>query len=261
MTTANNINGSDRASSLWQIVTSFLPMLVVLRLMYLSLSISYSLTLALSVLGAGFFVRIFIIQHDCGHGSFFKSNKTNHTLGLVCSMFTLIPYYYWRKQHAIHHATTGDLDRRGHGDITVHTIEEYLQLSKFDRLKYRLYRNPFILLVLGPIYFVLLDNRMVLDRKLTTSGERANVHLTNLMILGAYIAISYFAGWLEVLLIATPILWLASSVGIWLFYVQHQFDDTYWRRTPSWKLKDAALQGSSYLKLPRLIQWFTGNIG
>ncbi len=229
--------------------------------MYLLIPVSYWLSLAVGVLATGFSVRIFIIQHDCGHGSFFKSKRANNLTGCACSLFTFIPYFYWRKQHALHHGSNGNLDKRGYGDMTVWTVKEYLQLSRFDRLKYRLYRNPFVFLILGPASFHLITNRLVRDWKFSTRGERLNVHLTNLVIAGMITGFGLWIGFGKVLMIIVPIFWMAGGAGIWLFYIQHQFEHTYWKRGAEWNYQNAALQGSSYFKLPRLLQYFTGNIG
>ncbi len=229
--------------------------------MVFSLRISYFLTLALSLLAAGFVARLFIIQHDCGHYSFFKSRRANDFVGWLISNITIIPYFYWRKQHAIHHATTGNLDKRGHGDMTLYTVKEYMALPRLDKIRYRIYRNPFMFMILGPFLLMIFFNRVVRDRAHTTKGERLNVHLSNLLIIVTFGLIGWWIGFLNMVLIFLPIHWLSSAAGVWLFYVQHQFDPAYWKRGTDWNYNEAALHGSSYLKLNPVLQWFTGNIG
>jgi acyl-lipid omega-6 desaturase (Delta-12 desaturase) len=206
-------------------------------------------------------VRTFVLQHDCGHGSFFKSRAANDRLGLFCSVLTMVPYYYWRRQHALHHATSGNLDRRGYGDMDIYTVEEYLRLSRFERFRYRAYRNPLVFLLIGPPLVVLWQNRVAFDRKQTTKRQRRNVHATTLTIAAMLTGLGLWIGFGNLLLIAVPVLYIAFGSGIWLFYIQHQFEHTYWKRGPEWNATHAAMQGSSFYKLPRVLQWFTGNIG
>jgi omega-6 fatty acid desaturase (delta-12 desaturase) len=215
----------------------------------------------LGIPAALFIVRMFIIQHDCGHGSFFGSRVANDTVGVFCSLFTFIPYFYWRRQHAIHHATNGLLEQRGHGDVDVLTVREYLALSKWHRFKYRFIRNPFVFMLIGPIFFLLVSNRFAFDKKKTTSRERINVYTTNAMLALLLVNASLLLGFTQMAITLFPMLWLASALGIWLFYVQHQFESTYWEHVREWDYVEAALKGSSYLKLPRWLQWFTGSIG
>jgi omega-6 fatty acid desaturase (delta-12 desaturase) len=229
--------------------------------MYLSLSYSYWLTLALSLPTAGFVVRIFIIQHDCGHGSFFKSRQLNDFLGAVCGVITLTPYYYWRKSHAIHHATSGNLERRGVGDIYTMTVQEYRKQSKWGRLKYRLYRNPLILFVFAPIFAFLVLNRFPEPGTKSWRRERASIFWTNVTIGLLVATLGLTLGFGTFLLLYLPVMILASTMGMWLFFVQHQFEDAYWADKDDWDFALAALLGSSYYKLPKVLQWFTGNIG
>jgi omega-6 fatty acid desaturase (delta-12 desaturase) len=245
--------------SLWQVVNTFIPYLVCLVLMYLSLSYSYWLTLALALPAGGLLTRIFILFHDCGHGSFFRSQRANNILGTICGLMVFTPYYQWRFEHAIHHATSGDLDRRGTGDIVTLTVREYLARSRWGRLKYRLYRNPLVLLGVGPWFTFLIAQRF------TSPGsrprERASVYATNLMILAIIGVMWATIGINAYVLIQLPVMLVAGLVGVWLFYIQHQFDGTYWERHGEWDYVTAALNGSSYFKLPKVLQWFTGNIG
>lgn len=252
---------SSNVKSIWQLTNSIIPYLIIWYLMYLSLDISYWLTLLLSLPAAGFVVRIFIIQHDCGHGSFFKSKKANDFWGVVCSVFTLTPYYYWRKKHAIHHASAGKLNKRGIGDIYTMTVEEFIQQSKWGRFKYRLYRNPVFLFIIVPIVLFVIIYRLPLPLEKSLKKLHPSVYLTSLFLLLLAAGMILLFGWQAFLLVQLPITFIASSTGTWLFYVQHQFEDTYWTNENSWDYSLAALQGSSFYKLPKVLQWFTGNIG
>jgi omega-6 fatty acid desaturase (delta-12 desaturase) len=247
--------------STWQICNSFVPFFFIWYLMFLSLEYSYWITLALAILAAGFIVRIFIIQHDCGHGSFFKSRKVSDTLGFICGVLTLIPYYHWRTPHAKHHAHAGNLDSRGPGEVLTLSVQEYLNRSKWNRLKYRLYRNPLLMFGLHPLFSSLLLNRLPFPNARKWNKEHQSVHWTNL-ILGAIIVIMALTiGMKRFLLIELPIILIVSTAGVWLFYIQHQFEDTYWEDSDNWDFAQAAMKGSSYYKLPKVLQWFTGNIG
>jgi acyl-lipid omega-6 desaturase (Delta-12 desaturase) len=226
-----------------------------------SLEISYWLTLVLSVPAAGLLIRLFIIEHDCGHGSFFARPLLNNTVGFIIGVLTLTPFGYWRRTHAIHHATSGNLDRREFGAVEVLTVREYRALSPVRRLLYRLYRNPLVLFGVGPSYLFILKHRLPLDLPLSWRREWRSVMLTNLALAGVVVLMSEIVGFTTFIKIQLPITLLAGSLGVWLFYIQHQFEDTYWRRQPAWNYQDASLQGSSYYDLPRVLNWFTGNIG
>src|SRR5437773_2701949 len=243
----------------WQIVNTLVPYAALWYLMYLSLSVSYWLVVPLAVLAAGFMVRLFIIHRDCGHGSFLKSRKANDILGFITGVLTFTPYSHWRWEHALHHASSGDLDRRGVGDIWTLTVQEYLESSCWKRFAYRLARNPFVLFVLAPLYLFLVKHRLP-DAK-ASRRERHSVYWTNLAILGMAFALSWLFGIKAYLLLQLTVLMVAGAAGFWLFYVQHQFDGVYWERGEDWDYTTAALQGSSFYKLPRILQWFTGNIG
>jgi len=250
---------ADTWRSLWQVASSFIPYLLLLYGMLLSLSYSYWLTLGLAVVAGGFLIRIFIILHDCGHGSFFRSARANEILGSVCGVFTLTPFYQWRHDHAMHHATSSDLDRRGYGDVQTLTVAEYLRMSRSERFKYRMFRHPVLMLLAGPVYSFVVRQRVVL----AASGprERRSVHLTNAALLAIIVIAWLTIGLKAYLLIQVPVVFFAGFVAVWLFYCQHQFEGTYWRAHPEWDFEEAAIKGSSYFQLPWLLQWVTGNIG
>jgi omega-6 fatty acid desaturase (delta-12 desaturase) len=202
-----------------------------------------------------------MIQHDCGHGAFFPSHRLNDWVGGVIGVVTLVPYRYWRKTHAIHHKTSGDLDYRTFGDIETLTVREYQALSVFGRLRYRLYRHPVVLLGIGPMYQFILKHRLPLDVPLSWKREWTSVLLTNLGLSALVVLAWQTIGLGSFLKVQLPISLIAGSIGVFLFYVQHQFEDTYWRDHPEWDFHAAGLQGSSYLVLPRVLQWFTASIG
>ncbi|MEZ4682029.1 MAG: fatty acid desaturase, partial [Caldilineaceae bacterium] len=198
----------------------------------------------------------------CGHGSFFKKRKANDSVGIVCSLFTMVPYAYWRKSHATHHAHHAELEERGIGDIWTMTVDEYWEADLWKRIVYRAFRNPFFLFVIAPtINFVILSRMTIGTPDSWRHGEKASVWWTNLALAGLWSVQIAFLGWQTMVMINLPIIIIASTVGTWLFYVQHQFERTYWEHTPQWDYTLAAMHGSSYYKLPRVLQWFTGNIG
>lgn len=249
----------DLRRSVWQAVNTLVPYFMLWYAMYRSLEVSYWITLALSFLAAGFLVRIFIIFHDCGHGSFFTSQRANDILGFITGVLTLTPYYGWRHEHAVHHATAGDLDRRGVGDIWTLTVREYRESPPRKRFKYRLYRNPLVMFVLGPLFVFLVRQRFASRR--AGRRERHSVYWTNLAILGTVVLMGATMGLKAFVLLQLPIIVIASAAGVWLFYVQHQYEGVYWERHDKWDYVSVALQGSSFYKLPKVLQWFTGNIG
>jgi omega-6 fatty acid desaturase (delta-12 desaturase) len=247
--------------SLWQLGNSAALFAGTWGLMYWLLDVSYALSLALAVPAAFFLIRLFIIQHDCGHGSFFASTRLANAVGRVIGVLTLTPYAYWRKTHAIHHATSGHLEHRGFGDIDTRTVDEYLALSRWDRLRHRVYRSPFVLFGIGAaLHFVVL-HRLPWRVPKGWTRERRSIVLTNVAIAAVVATAGLALGWRELLMVQLPITLVASSLGVWLFYVQHQFEDTYWERDPAWTYDAAALEGSSYLALPAPLRWATGNIG
>ncbi len=252
---------SDMRQSLWQMLTSIAPYFILWYLAYRSLEVSYVLTLVCAFFAALFAFRTFIIFHDCGHGSFFKSKKWNDTVGVLTGIMTFTPYFAWRHAHAVHHATSGDLDRRGVGDVWTLTYNEYQTLTFWKRMFYRLYRNPFVIFVVGPtIDFVVLQ-RLPMVNASDKPRDKNSVTYTNLALLGILILMSWAIGFREYILVQLPIIAMASSFGVFMFYVQHQFENVYWERHENWDYATAALYGSSYFKLPRVLQWFTGNIG
>ncbi len=250
---------ADAWRSVWQIINSMVPFAIVFYLMYRSLAVSYGLTLALAVLAAGFMVRIFIIMHDCGHSSFFQSRRANLIVGTISGILVNTPYLQWTREHAIHHATSGDLDHRGVGDVETLTVKEYLSRSKVDRLKYRLYRHPLVTFGIGPQYIFMFCARFV--GKSSGPRERQGVYLTNAALVVLWGSLIWAIGLKAFLLVWVPLQIFAGIWGVWLFYVQHQFENTYWNRHQNWDYVTAAVQGSSYYKLPRIAQWFSGNIG
>ena len=245
--------------AVWQLVSTLVPLALTVVLMNWSLSVSYWLTLALAFPAAGFFIRTFIIMHDCGHGSFLPSKTWNNVVGWITGILTSTPYAHWRREHAIHHATSGHLEQRGTGDISTMTVREYLNASRFRRLYYRIYRNPITLLGFGPI--VLFIKHRWPTRGIAGRKEVWNVHLTNLALAALATAFTLLTGFRDFLLIWAPIALLAGTIGVWLFYVQHQFEEAYWRGGDEWDYATAAVHGSSYFRLPKVLQWFTGNIG
>jgi len=227
--------------------------------MYLALDVSYWITLVLAIPAAGFLIRSFIIAHDCGHGSFFKSRKANRTVGFLTALLTFLPSYHWSHEHAKHHAGAGDLDRRGAGDIWTLTLEEYLALPRWKQIWYRIYRNPFFLFSVAPLYVFFFNYRYW--RPGSNPRVRRSTMQTNLALAVIVVAASLTIGIKAYLMIQLPIMVVAGTAGVWLFYVQHQFENTYWARHEEWSYVRQALDGSSFYKLPRVLQWFTGNIG
>lgn len=236
------------------------PFLVLWIVAWWSLGVSYWLTFAISLVNAAFLLRLFAIQHDCGHGSFFKNRTVGDWLGRVIGVLTLTPYDVWRRTHAIHHGSSGNLGRRGIGDVQTLTVEEYRALKPLNRLLYRLYRNPIILFGLGPSYLFFVEYRLPLG--LTAQAKYwVSAMATNAAILLALTVVFFAGGLMPILLIFLPTTLLAAMAGVWLFYVQHQFEDTHWAAEEKWQLHDSALNGSSYYVLPPVLQWVTANIG
>lgn len=249
------------ARGVFEIAVTAIPFVLLWILMWLSLGIGYWLCLLLAVPAAGFLVRFFMIQHDCGHGSFFRHRRANDWVGRIIGVLTLTPYDEWRRSHAVHHAGSGNLDRRGVGDVDTLTVREYVALSRWRRFRYRLYRNPIVLFGAGPAYQFVLRHR--LPTGMFQGGWKAWVSpmATNLGIAALVVGMIALVGLGPFLLVQAPITILAASIGVWLFYVQHQFEDTFWERDPEWSFHEAAFYGSSHYDLPPVLRWFTANIG
>ncbi len=245
--------------SLTDLATSVVPYLGLFVAMYFLLDVSYWLVLAVSIPAAGFLVRVYIVFHDCAHGSFLPWRRANAWLGAACGLIVLTPFQRWRHEHAMHHATSGDLDRRGVGDVPMLTVAEYEAASWRRRLGYRLFRNPIVMFGFGPIWAMILGPRFV--SRTERPHIRRSVWRTNAAIAIGIGLCCWLIGWENFVLIEVPSALLAGSVGVWLFYVQHQYEGAYWKDSGSWNYDEAALKGSSYLKLPKLLQFFTGNIG
>ena len=250
---------SSTGRAVWQIVNTLVPYVAIWYLMYLSLTVSYWLVVPLAILAGAFLVRVFIISHDCGHGSFFKSRTANDILGFITGVLTFTPYHHWRWEHSIHHSSSGDLDRRGTGDVWTLTVQEYLEASRWKRFSYRLARNPVVLFVLAPLFLFLIMQR--LPKLKAPLRERLSVYWTNLALLAIAGGLSWIFGFKTYLIIQLTVMMVAGSAGVWLFYVQHQFEGVYWERSGEWDYTTAALKGSSFYKLPKVLQWFSGNIG
>jgi len=247
--------------SIVEILITVVPFLALWTSMWAALDIGYWLSLLLALPAAGFLVRLFMIQHDCGHGAFFRRRVANDWIGRLIGVLTLTPYDFWRRTHAIHHATSGNLERRGIGDVDTLTVNEYLARSKWGRLRYRLYRHPIVMFGLGPAYLFILQYRLPFG--LVRAGWKPWLSTmgTNLAIAILAAAVIWFMGVREFLLVELPITLLGASIGVWLFYVQHQFEDTVWAHDESWNQHEAALHGSSHYELPGILRWFTANIG
>ena len=249
----------SRTRGVLQIATSAVPYIALCVVMYLTLGVSNVITVALTVLAAGFLVRVFVVFHDCSHGSLFASKRANARVGTVLGLLVLSPFRRWRHDHAVHHATSGDLDRRGVGDIVTLTVAEYRARSPRARLGYRLLRHPLVMFGVGPVFAMIVGPRIVArDARPRMRNSVLGTDAALVILVGA---LCWLMGWDSFLIVWAPAAMLAGSVGIWLFYVQHQFEDAYWQSGSEWSYAEAALQGSSYLKLPKVLQFFTGNIG
>lgn len=250
----------NQLRSSFELGVSAIPFFLLWALAWWALSVSYWLAFGISVVNAAFLLRLFTIQHDCGHGAFFKNRRLSDWVGRIIGVFTLTPYDVWRRTHSEHHSAAGNLDKRGMGDVHTLTVAEYQALSTFGKLHYRIYRNPLTLFGLGPSYLFLLQNRIPLGlmKSVRYWTSAMGTNLTLLLILGV---VWYFGGLLPLLLIFLPSTILAATAGVWLFYVQHQFETTHWENAEDWQLHDAALSGSSYYVLPAVLQWFSANIG
>jgi omega-6 fatty acid desaturase (delta-12 desaturase) len=248
----------DLRKGLWQTANTLIPYFVLFYMALRSVEISLWLTVPLCILTAGFMVRTFIIFHDCGHGSFFKSQRANDWLGVVTGILTFTPYYRWKHYHAIHHATAGDLDRRGAGDVYTMTVQEYLAAPWWIKVGYRVMRNPLAMFLVGPMLMF-----VIVERIPPAKGKReiASVWWTNLALAVMVTAMGLGFGWRAYLTVQMLVLFLGATAGLWLFYVQHNYEGVYWERHGQWDYVKASLQGSSFYKLPAVLQWFSGNIG
>lgn len=246
-------------SSVWQLFNTLVPYIALWIAMAYAIRTSWWIVLPLSVIAAGFTVRLFIIFHDCGHGAFFKSKRINDVVGIILGILTFTPYHRWHHAHLIHHRTAGNLDKRGVGDVWTLTVEEYKNRSLFKRFIYRVYRNPFIMFGIGAGLVFLFTNRFT--RRGFSWKERISVYVANAGIAALATGISLLIGFESYLLIQLPTMYFAATAGVFLFYVQHQFPDVHWYREDEWDYSTVAIHGASYLKLPKVLQWFSGNIG
>lgn len=245
--------------ALWQLANTFVPYVFLWYAMYHALEVSLWLAVPLAALSGVLLVRIFIIFHDCTHGSYFRSRRANDIVGFIAGALTFSPYQHWRWEHAIHHGSSGNLDRRGTGDVWTMTVQEYLGASRQRRLHYRLVRNPLILFVLAPLFVFVIKQRFSSAK--AERRQRRSVWWLNLTLLVATILLSWIFGVTSYLLMQSIAMAVAGATGLWLFYVQHQFEGVYWERNDKWNYTAAALRGSSYYKLPKVLQWISGNIG
>jgi acyl-lipid omega-6 desaturase (Delta-12 desaturase) len=251
----------NHGRSVIEILITIVPLIVLWVLMWVALDFGYGLYLLLAIPAAGFLVRLFMIQHDCGHGAFFRHRLANDWVGRVIGVLTFTPYDLWRRTHAVHHATSGNLDRRGIGDIDTLTVDEYLSLPRWGRLRYRLYRHPLVMFGLGPIYLFFLRHRLPIGLMRGGWQPWLSTMTTNLAIVLVAAVTIWAVGIVPFLLVHLPIMFLSASLGVWLFYVQHQFEDTFWAHDKAWNIHEAALLGSSHYDLPVVLRWFTANIG
>lgn len=255
----SNYNKPRISKSVWQIINSVGPYLLLWVVMVQIVEISFWLTLPLIILASGFLIRIFIIFHDCGHGSFFHSKKLNLNVGKICGIFTFTPYHRWTDNHRNHHQSVGNLDKRGQGDIWTLTVEEYLERSPWKKFLYRLFRHPLFLIAIGGPFSFMVLNRFTSSKM--TRKQKLDIYGTNAILFVLGVLISWLIGWQTFLIIQLPILSFSAVGGVYLFYLQHQYDDVIWRRAEEWNYHFIAINGSSFFKLPSILRWFTGNIG
>jgi len=254
-----NYSQPNAFKSWWQVINSFVPYFLLWVIMIYTLKYSYWLTLFFSIIAAGFLVRIFIIFHDCGHKSFFKSRTLNNVVGIIAGAFTFTPYHKWHYEHLVHHRTVGNLDKRGVGDVMIWTVEEFKNSPKMKQLSYRIYRNPVVLLIIAPFFIFTLFDRF--PNKKVSKRINLYVHLTTLGLIVIVTAVSLFIGFKTFILIQIPVLFIGAIFGVWLFYIQHQYKEVVWERTEKWDYTTISMYGASYMKFPKILQWFSGNIG
>ncbi|MFH2035514.1 MAG: fatty acid desaturase [Candidatus Zixiibacteriota bacterium] len=254
-----NYQQPTKWKSIWQLANTLIPYGVLYYAAYRSLDYSFLITLPLMILLAGFITRTFIIFHDCGHGSFFNSKRANSFWGNITGILTFTPFHYWRDSHNRHHATSGNLDKRGEGDIWMLTLEEYLEAPRMVRIKYRLYRNPIVMFLLGPLLITLVSNRYAGQG--ASRSDWLSVTFTNAAIAVIITLTVITLGWKAFLFIQLIPILIAHIGGVWLFYIQHQFEGVYWKRDYEWNFVNASLQGGSFYKLPAVLRWFSGSIG
>lgn len=250
----------ELGKSLSQLLSSIFFLCTLWIAMWYTLRYAYIFTLILALPTAGFMLRLFLIQHDCGHGTFFRSRFANDCLGFCLGILTLTPYYHWRRNHSLHHAHAGNLDRRGDGDIYTLTVHEYLALPLFRQFAYRVFRNPLFLFGVGPVIHFLIRQRLPYCSRHWVR-ERINVYITDILIVLVFGTFSWLIGLRALVLIQLPVLAIGASIGVWLFFVQHHFYGTYWQHNDKWAYSAAGMKGSSYYALPVILQWFTANIG
>ena len=248
--------------SIFEIAVTLVPFAGLWAFAWMAVHFGYwQLLILLWIPAAGFLMRLFLIQHDCGHGAFFRHRLANDWVGRIIGILTLTPYDTWRRAHAIHHASSGHLDRRGIGDIDMLTVREFRTLSLWGRLRYRVYRHPFVMFGIGPAYLFILRQRLPAGIIRSNWQAWISTMATNLAIAAVVAVLIWIIGMGPFLLVQLPITLLAGSAGVWLFYVQHQFEETLWAHDNEWNLHEAALHGSSHYDLPRILRWFTANIG
>jgi omega-6 fatty acid desaturase (delta-12 desaturase) len=257
----NHYRTPSQMRSAIELFITAVPFVLLWIVAWMCLRWSYWLSLAVAVPAAGFLVRLFMIQHDCGHGAFFRQRLANDWTGRIIGVLTLTPYDHWRRCHAVHHASSGNLDRRGIGDVTTLTVGEYLATSRLRRLAYRLYRHPLVLFGLGPAFLFVVMHRFPAGEAARRWRSWASPMATNAAIVALVLAAMWLVGVRPFLVVHVPIVLLAASVGVWLFYIQHQFEETFWARASTWTMPEAALHGSSHYDLPPILRWFTANIG
>jgi len=251
----------NKTKAIFQILNSFLPFIGIWIAMYLTLDISYWLTLGLGMINAFFLVRIFIIQHDCGHQSFIKNRKLQKVIGHACSYVSIIPFNYWAKSHSVHHKLNGQLELRDIGDVDTYTVKEFSKLSKGKQRGYKIYRSPFVMFLIGPIYYIFIHNRLAKIKLPAFQKLKSGVYINNLILLVIFLVLGFSLGWTAFLTVHLTILTLFAIIAIWFFYVQHQHEHGYKQWKKDWDYVTSALIGSTYYKVPPLFNWLTGNIG